>query len=74
MITIARKPDHEFLAQTNNIYSECDTHSSDWNIDADRLTTFGVLLTTANTTYNANNNPATKNRTTSLRFGRRRPG
>jgi hypothetical protein len=55
------KPDTEFLAQTNSIYGQCTEHSTAWNLDPVRLATFGALLGNANTSYEANSNPATKN-------------
>ena len=73
MASLTKRPDREFLAQTNNIYHTCVGHSTEWQLDAGRLATFNGLLTEANAAYEANSDPATKNRTTAavkkLAFG-----
>jgi hypothetical protein len=59
-----QQPDAQFLAHVNNINEECHTHQSEWQEDPDDLTTFDGLLANANTAYEANNKPSTKNATT----------
>ncbi|MDR0385767.1 MAG: hypothetical protein LBH60_06795 [Prevotellaceae bacterium] len=38
-----RKPDSEFIAFANTVKEQCTQHSSEWNIDAERLNTLKWL-------------------------------
>jgi hypothetical protein len=59
------KPDAEFLAQANTVYSQCTENIPTWNLDSNRVAQLGVLVTNANVAYAANSDTATSNLTTS---------
>jgi hypothetical protein len=65
MSSTLSKPDAQFLAQSNDINSQCNAHKTEWGIDLDLLTKFDTLLGNANTTYSLNINPRTANLDTS---------
>jgi hypothetical protein len=60
-----KRTDADFLNQVNTIAAECSSHKGEWNIDNDRLNTFTLLQTNANSAYAANGDLATKNAITS---------
>ncbi|MDR2121237.1 MAG: hypothetical protein LBP64_10270 [Tannerella sp.] len=59
------RPDADFLALANTIYSQCSQHILEWVIDGDRFNEFDSLLKAANGAYEANSDKATKNAMTS---------
>lgn len=58
-------PDEQFIAYANTINDQCTTHSSEWNLDAARLSTLTTLTTNANQAYEANRDKAKRNLITS---------
>jgi hypothetical protein len=64
-ISTLRKPDGEFISLANTIYEQCTQHSTEWNIDAERLTTLNTLIDHASTAYTANADRANRNHITS---------
>jgi hypothetical protein len=60
-----QQPDKEFLARANTVNSQCTQHSTEWNIEPNRLNSLNTLTANANTAYEANNDAATRNHTTS---------
>jgi hypothetical protein len=60
-----KRTDADILNQVNTIAAECNSHNGEWNIDNDRLNTFTLLLTNANSAYAANGDLVTKNAITS---------
>jgi hypothetical protein len=64
--SVLEKPDADFLAQANSIETQCtSTEAAAWSIPTEMTGVLTSLVTHANTAYAANNDPATKNRTTS---------
>ncbi|MDR0385642.1 MAG: hypothetical protein LBH60_06155 [Prevotellaceae bacterium] len=59
-----RKPDSEFIAFANTVKEQCTQHSSEWDIDAERLNTLKTLVDNANTAYKANADRAERNHIT----------
>jgi hypothetical protein len=61
------KPDAEFLAQVNAIKEQCTENAMAWDIDQTRLMTLTHLTDSANTDYENNSNPITRNQVTSAK-------
>jgi hypothetical protein len=57
--------DADFIAWALNIKTQCTAHQMDWQLDADMVSTLGILVDNGNTAYLANANPETTNRATS---------
>jgi hypothetical protein len=53
------------LAEAKNINNQCHAHT-DWSVEPTRLTQFDTLLAAAQSAYEANRDPATKNATTAI--------
>jgi hypothetical protein len=62
-----KKPDKEFISLANTISEQCTQHSTEWKIDAERLTTLNTLNDHASTAYTANADRANRNHITSTK-------
>jgi hypothetical protein len=58
------KPDADFLAQANAIDDLCVANKTAWSLNDNRVDTLTTLVTAANSTYQANKNPVTRNAST----------
>jgi hypothetical protein len=58
-------PDKDFIAYASTINSQCTEHSTEWGLDAARLSTLSTLTVNANTAYEANSDKAKRNLITS---------
>ncbi|MDR1161527.1 MAG: hypothetical protein LBK45_04220 [Tannerellaceae bacterium] len=66
-------PDKDFLAFAINIHKQSDDHLVDWSLDEARVKRLKGIITNAQTAYNENLNPVTRNQVTvnkkNLEFG-----
>ncbi|MDR2041458.1 MAG: hypothetical protein LBP98_03985 [Tannerella sp.] len=61
----AKLTDAQFIAHANTVNDQCGQHSSEWNLDATRLSTLNTLTVNATHAYTANLDRATRNLITS---------